>query len=348
MMRYLGFTGRVQTPRVARHVRAVGFTLVELLVVIAIIGVLVALLLPAVQAAREAARRSHCLNNLRQIGLALITYHDRAGQFPAGAPRCCKQPGELWTTSIFPDIEQAALHDQLDFTRLFDDRRTNNPELIKLPVPTFICPSAPGASAPLFDDRFPHNPQVAVGTWYVASMGPTSPDQCSIVCTALQTTGEDNVCCLGFNWGTNAGSGLDGKWRLTRYPEGSTQGVFGRHTIPIISLSTITDGASNTFMVGETLPEQCSFFGLYSNNFSVASTTIPLNNLVSDREAEYPRDFNLGSNWFETGGFKSAHPGSVHFVMADGSVHAIADSMDYLVYNRLGSRAGDEIVQIEQ
>ncbi len=328
--------------------QSVGFTLVELLVVIAIIGVLVALLLPAVQAAREAARRSQCLNNLRQIGLALISYHDRAGQFPAGAPECCKRPGELWTTSIFPEIEQSALHDQLDFTRLFDDRSTQNSELIKQSVPAFICPSAPGANNPLFEDRFQHNPRIAVGTWYVASMGPTSPDQCSIVCTALQSTGEDNVCCLGHNWGTQPGRGLDVKWKSIAYPAGSTQGVFGRHTIPKITLSTITDGASNTFMVGESLPEQCSFFGLYSNNFSVASTTIPLNNLVSDRDAEYPQDFNLGSNWFETGGFKSAHPGTVHFVMADGSVHAITDAMDYLVYNRLGSRAGDEVAQIEQ
>lgn len=178
-------------------------------------------------------------------------------------------------------------------------------------------------------------------------MGPTSPDQCSIVCTALQSTGEPNVCCLGFNWGTGRGRGLGVNWRSLHYEEGSTQGVFGRHTIPVISLSSITDGASNTFMVGETLPEQCTFFGLYSNNFSVASTTIPLNNLVSDRDAEYPQDFNPGSNWFETGGFKSAHPGAVHFVLADGSVHAVAEAIDYLVYNRLGSRAGDEVAQMD-
>ncbi len=329
-----------------RRVR--GFTLVELLVVIAIIGVLVSLLLPAVQAAREAARRSQCQNNLKQLGLALLSYHDTAEQFPSGSPRCCGQAGELWSTSIFPFLELTNLHDQLDFTVPFSDRRSVNMELIQQTVDAFICPSGPAAANPLFTDRHQHNPRTQVGTWYVASMGPTSPDRCSIVCTALRGTGEPNHCCLGYNWGTNAGRNFDTDWQQISYPEGSTLGVFGRHTIPVISLSNITDGTSSTLMVGETLPEQCTFFGLYSNNFSIASTSIPLNNLVSDREGEFPQDFGAGSNWFETGGFKSAHPGSVHFVMADGSVQSVNESIDYLVYNRLGSRTGGEIASVVQ
>lgn len=324
-----------------------GFTLVELLVVIAIIGVLVALLLPAVQAAREAARRSQCQNNLKQIGLALLNYHDTAEQFPAGSPKCCGKAGELWSTSIFPFLELTNLHDQFDFTVTFGPR-TVNAELVKQPVPAFICPTGPAAANPLFEDRHQHNPRTQVGTWYVASMGPTSPDQCSIVCTALRSTNEPNHCCLGYNWGTNPGSNYGVDWRQVRYPEGSTQGVFGRHTIPVIALHNITDGTSNTLMIGETLPEQCIFFGLYSNNFSIASTTIPLNNQVSDREAEYPQDFSPGTNWFETGGFKSAHPGVVHFVMADGSVQSLSEAIDYLVYNRLGSRTGGEVASVGQ
>lgn len=325
--------------------RRQAFTLVELLVVIAIIGVLVGLLLPAVQAAREAARRSQCSNNLKQIGLATIMYHDQHNQFPAGAPRCCRRPGELWSTSIFPNMELGNLHDQFDFSVRYDEGPTN-PNLVQQTVPAFICPSAPGASSPLFTDRHNHNPRTQVGTWYVGSLGPTEPDRCPIVCTGLQSSGQRNTCCLGNNWGTNAGDGFDADWVEIKYAEGSTQGVFGRHTVPEIEMRNVTDGLSNTIMVGETLPEQCTFIGLYSNNFSLASTSIPLNNFVSDREAEYPRDFNAGSNWFETSGFKSEHQGIIQFVFADGSVQTISDTVDYLLVNQLGSRAGEEVVDL--
>ena len=108
-----------------RRIRS-GFTLVELLVVIAIIGVLVALLLPAVQTAREAARRMQCTNNLKQIGLAIHSYHDSTGRFPSGflfqAPgmanrgdRANRAAGFSWHTLILPQIEQANLYNQLNF-----------------------------------------------------------------------------------------------------------------------------------------------------------------------------------------------------------------------------------------
>src|SRR5437773_558439 len=97
------------------------FTLVELLVVIAIIGVLVALLLPAVQSARESARRMSCMNNLKQIGLALHNHHDAFGTFPPGGVTngtCCgTQSGATWTIYILPFIEQQMLYDKYDFTQ---------------------------------------------------------------------------------------------------------------------------------------------------------------------------------------------------------------------------------------
>lgn len=111
------------TSHLTSHRSRRGFTLVELLVVIAIIGVLVALLLPAVQAAREAARRSQCQNNLKQIALALLNYHDTHGHFPGGAPcrvssasGCSLKPGPNWVVSMLPYMEMQNLSDQFDLT----------------------------------------------------------------------------------------------------------------------------------------------------------------------------------------------------------------------------------------
>ena len=148
-----------------------GFTLVELLVVIAIIGVLVALLLPAVQAAREAARRTSCSNNLKQIGLALHNYHDTFNVFPPGnfmaagpipnpipanvvvpnANGCFTgagsvRPGAPWTVLVLPYIEQKPLHDSLDFNVEFNSyqnigTQTINTQRCRIPISVYRCPS---------------------------------------------------------------------------------------------------------------------------------------------------------------------------------------------------------------
>ncbi|MGI6414906.1 MAG: DUF1559 domain-containing protein [Thermoguttaceae bacterium] len=121
-----------------------GFTLVELLVVIAIIGILIALLLPAVQAAREAARRSQCTNNLKQIGLALHNYHDVVGRFPAAWYRITadqKRPGWAWGTMLLPYVEQGALYDKLAVTTGIDFPAPAN-ATTQTAVTAYHCPSA--------------------------------------------------------------------------------------------------------------------------------------------------------------------------------------------------------------
>ena len=133
-----------------------GFTLVELLVVIAIIGILIALLLPAVQAAREAARRMQCSNKLRQIGLAMHNYHDTHRVFPPGAiafvDSCppsgyrAQDQGPPWSVLILPYIERMSLYQDFDFSGTFSARLSDNGSNQALqftPMATFQCPSDP-------------------------------------------------------------------------------------------------------------------------------------------------------------------------------------------------------------
>lgn len=313
--------------------RQIGFTLVELLVVIAIIGVLVALLLPAVQQARSAARRSHCQNNLRQIGLAIQNYHtaneaqpkyhDVEGDYAWG------KAGPTWTMAILPFLEQTALYESFDFTQLIRSRE--NALAVQQVVQSYVCPEAESASEPIFEDRADaggNNPNPALGLYYPASMGPTHPDACHY-CPVLGRPSEDNYCCQGNNYGT-----LNPRGRLGA----SSTGMFGRYNDER-TFAQVTDGLSNTFMVGETLPRQCAYGGAFAPNFSLAGTSIPLNTFeVCPRP---PGCHNRGC------GFKSDHSGGAHFVMADASVHFVIDTIDYRIYNHLGTRAGQDLATLE-
>lgn len=304
------------------------FTLVELLVVIAIIAMLVTLLLPAVQAARAAARRTQCQNNLKQMGLAIHNFHAATGAQPkyhdTADPFGWGLPGPTWTMSILPFMEEQALFDAFDFTVRINDPR--NALAVQQIVSVFVCPSAERAGNPVFDDRADaggNNPNPALGLFYPVSMGPTEPDQCDFC--PVGTSGEpDNYCCQGRNYGTTK---YDGQ------PGASSVGMFGRYNDKR-RFSQVTDGLSKTFMVGETLPVQCAYGGAFAPNFSLASTSIPLNTFETCPQP--PGCHRRGC------GFKSDHTGGAFFAMGDVSIHFIPENIDYRVYNQMGTRAGEE------
>jgi prepilin-type N-terminal cleavage/methylation domain-containing protein/prepilin-type processing-associated H-X9-DG protein len=336
--------------------RKSAFTLVELLVVIAIIGILVALLLPAVQAAREASRRSSCQNNLKQLGIALQSYHGVHGQFPSNShwwsgTFTIECNATVTTVTILPQekqgsmllklmpyIEEADIYDRIDFDdeqgviHQFDQAEFRSAYLGVLRCPSDTFP--PLSDIPEFNDfGQPMAPHAT--TNYASSIG-------------SQKTFNETTCPEPKGDEFNTGDDVSDA-SVCVHTAKKTSGIFARLNWAA-SIPEITDGTSKTIAMGEVLPD-CNLefirFGWWDSQAFYVATGPPIN-FDSCRQVPWgqgPQDCGTYANWNTSAGFKSRHPGGAQFVMADGSVHFISENIDYHNYQRLGDRRDGEAVE---
>jgi prepilin-type N-terminal cleavage/methylation domain-containing protein/prepilin-type processing-associated H-X9-DG protein len=305
-----------------------GFTLVELLVVIAIIGVLVSLLLPAVQAAREAARRMQCGNNLKQLGLGMHNYHDTHRAFPM-AYFVSIPPLNIqnWGSAVLPYIEQQNLYDMLD-TRVpaafeMGPVGAANVQVISTPLAVYQCPSAPGGSSRVYDGGIPAGalPGLPQLSWRAAP---------SDYCVPTGVLGVySNLAYANFPGGS--GGNRHGALQV------HTPGGSNRNS----RMADILDGTSNTFLLGErtgggdiyakrsmiSAPDQLrqvngGGWGDALNGEHWLGGTLMSGTTVPPQQG--PCGINCSN--LRGYGFHSFHPGGCHFLMVDGSVQFISES----------------------
>ena len=326
-----------------RDRRLAAFTLVELLVVIAIIGILVALLLPAVQAAREAARRSSCTNNLKQIGLAIHNYHGAFNSFPISIHQWGEGDasathdalsGKGWIPSILPQLEEQALYDQLKpgFTSgaMLDGKGMKDPQIataMATPVEVLACPSDVSSQGTSTEQYWFEEQPVTV-TNYKGSLGDST---------------------IGLRFGTI--------WRWQNPPHydchnyftssrgvDTCNGIFHRNSYQEpVSFKMVTDGTSKTFMLGESVVDQDYHSTAFFSDGDFAGVNQPLNYYPPNQDASAIRN-----DWMNTRGFRSLHPGGAHFAMVDASVQFVSESIDHeRVYRGLSTRDGGESVSVQ-
>ena len=300
-----------------------GFTLVELLVVIAIIGILVSLLLPAVQTAREAARRIQCINNLKQVALAMHNYHDRSRQFPlgygvlrpgtygSGSPSGVEWP---WCIRLLADMEHAALFDQVRWDL---NPGQGMPEVLRVvgaTIPSFLCPTDPGAS----------------NKW-----------------------NGDGACTGNARWtyGRISYGGNFGIGPMEGPVPPRIEGIMGHNSG--LRMAQIEDGTSNTAMISELVSGiGCTIRGVHSYDEGPVYMHDRSPNSVQPDEVRWCGKEDapsapcivISQQNMVIHTTRSAHPGGVNTALCDGSVRFINESQDLPVWHALGTPSGAEVV----
>lgn len=319
--------------------RKLGFTIIELLVVIAIIAVLVVLLMPAVQQAREAARRTQCKDNLKQFGVALHNYHEVMGEFPdanylnlwSSDPSAANSEWS-WSVMLLPYFDQAVVFNALNVGTGTFEQAANDPVRLRLmqkSPPVFLCPSDSGSE---INVNRPFIAKTKGGIGYGMIL--------------------DNTISLGKSnyMGCNGNHGNDG--------------IFDSGDPTRVSVADITDGLSNTIMVGERSSPawnsqppgtQGPWAGIWAGQESTPNDTTNVWCLVGKTEFQMNTGAPSGVAASTSNvplpimAFGSTHSGGAHFLMGDGSVRFISDKIqwndrpnsydDVGIYHLLGSRA---------
>jgi prepilin-type N-terminal cleavage/methylation domain-containing protein len=309
----------------SRGYRKLGFTVVEVLVVIAIIGVLIALLLPAVQAARESSRRTACQNNLRQIGLGILHFESANGKFPpgkkwSGPPKDPKSFTMAWSSFMLDYIEQGAIHDQINFKLSFTDP-ANLPATTQI-VGIYLCPSTSQIEEHRTDDGH---------------------------LTNLGSTPGEGLGCIDYMG--ISGPDKDSKHPVTKIVYGRQRGVLiGTKGIPRkdeliepppVTAASIIDGLSNTICVAECTGRGVrmrkdvidTLHGAWASGTNVSHTDGSIN-------GKTPKA------WYKEQ-IRSDHPHGVHVLMCDGSVHFMSEDTSKTLIRSMASRDGQEEMPID-
>jgi prepilin-type N-terminal cleavage/methylation domain-containing protein/prepilin-type processing-associated H-X9-DG protein len=353
--------------------RRSAFTLIELLVVIAIIGVLIALLLPAVQAAREAARRSQCINNLKQIGLALHNYESTNSTFPPGRTNTyVTGSGHCWGaySQMLPYLELANIFDSMNFSMNPDPDYTNSSAVVNMTaavvvVDTFLCPSDGGpplvqVGAGMYSG---HNYLLNVGSGYSVVQRPPSPMtppngtlyENSRVRFADLRDGTSNTVAISESIRSTAGAptGFSGPAIFAVDPLGGFV-ITGNNTAgngpPITSDADYVTRCLTGTPVGFQPTRGIKW--LYgAPGHSMYNHRRPPNDKHYDCRGGLPHSDKSPADWQNLSlniTARSYHPGGVNSLFCDGHVQFIKDTVNVFTWQALGSRNGGEVVSADQ